>query len=707
MTSFCLQKEINFVDYSQSKKKEFLMQLLNLNIFEDLLSISKDRLKEKTILFNNTSNEINKINYAQTKEKLEKVKKEKTILLKNQSSLQKIIEKNNEEINKFNKKIIIIKKPKEFNRFDSIKTEINKLKSENQLKIKAIYLLENQFNEKNNKLNSMTKLVNEINFIELSKKNDNFCLEKNEKIQQIKIEIKNLQNQKTPTKNFENNLIFYEQKFDKVINELNCLNEKLIEFKNEKSVQESKIVEINNREEIENKFKQFIEMKTNLEIEKKEVEELKRKISEMNIKLNILDKHKYDPNCEFCVNNQFVKDALDTKKKLNIEKNNLKKLEKSLKIHGDNFENIKKIDEEFKLLNILIINNKKFKQIIEAIDNKINILYKDIELKQKEIDKFENILIEYKESISNINLNQEINGKIDLFEKNLNQVQNESFVEYNIYQEKKKEYNYLNNELKDINIKLNNLKTELNNIQIDLKNKEEIIIKINEYIKIKKINEDILDHINKIILNNNKTKLELNQINDKNIELTKQICLLENDMTNHEKYSIILNNYEKDIKILKLYNKILDKNGLPCKLFDNIIPEIQQKVNQILLSLTDFSIEIKLDDKNLINIYKNFDKYQHEIDLCSGYEKFIIGLAFRITLTKISNLHSFNFLIIDEGFNCMDSDNLNNLDSLFLYLKENFDFIIIISHLQSLKSVCDNILNIKINKQGFSNIYHE
>ena len=44
----------------------------------------------------------------------------------------------------------------------------------------------------------------------------------------------------------------------------------------------------------------------------------------------------------------------------------------------------------------------------------------------------------------------------------------------------------------------------------------------------------------------------------------------------------------------------------------------------------------------------------YNIQLSSGFEKFIVGLAFRIILSEISLNAKPNFIIIDEGWSCLD-----------------------------------------------------
>ena len=62
-----------------------------------------------------------------------------------------------------------------------------------------------------------------------------------------------------------------------------------------------------------------------------------------------------------------------------------------------------------------------------------------------------------------------------------------------------------------------------------------------------------------------------------------------------------------------------------------------------------------------------------------------------------------NFLAIDEGFGNLDSGNLNSIFSLFDYLKLNFAFMVVISHIDLMKDATDNILEINQNK-GYSHV---
>ena len=86
-------------------------------------------------------------------------------------------------------------------------------------------------------------------------------------------------------------------------------------------------------------------------------------------------------------------------------------------------------------------------------------------------------------------------------------------------------------------------------------------------------------------------------------------------------------------------------------------------------------------------------------------EKFIASLAIRVALINVSNLPRPNFLAVDEGFGNLDTSNLSSMSTLLEYLKTEFDFIFIISHIDVMKDMADE--SIEITKQsGLSNVVY-
>ena len=83
----------------------------------------------------------------------------------------------------------------------------------------------------------------------------------------------------------------------------------------------------------------------------------------------------------------------------------------------------------------------------------------------------------------------------------------------------------------------------------------------------------------------------------------------------------------------------------------------------------------------------------------------ISSIAIRVALINISSLPRPTFLAIDEGFGNLDTTNINSIAMLFDYLKIQFDFILIISHIDIMRDMVDDL--IEINRTGsISNVIY-
>ena len=162
---------------------------------------------------------------------------------------------------------------------------------------------------------------------------------------------------------------------------------------------------------------------------------------------------------------------------------------------------------------------------------------------------------------------------------------------------------------------------------------------------------------------------------------------------------------ELEIKY-KAYEYYLDavkRDGVPYELISKALPTIEGGVNNILTQLVDFQIIFEMDGKNINCQLVYDDDNIWPLELSSGMERFISSLAIRVALINVSNLPRSNFLAIDEGWGTMDSDNINAVEQLFQYLKNQFQFTLIVSHIDSMRDAVDNLLEIK-KENNFSNI---
>ena len=207
---------------------------------------------------------------------------------------------------------------------------------------------------------------------------------------------------------------------------------------------------------------------------------------------------------------------------------------------------------------------------------------------------------------------------------------------------------------------------------------------------------------------------------------TKQIELDDNN-NQHETLNDNINNVFGEIKVVdtkrrsildnikkveelegkyhayQYYLDAVKRDGVPYELITKALPTIEGEVNNILAQLVDFQMLFEMDGKNINNYIVYDDDNTWPLELSSGMERFISSLAIRVGLINVSNLPRSNFLAIDEGWGTMDSDNLNSVYSLFQYLKSQFQFTLIVSHIDSMRDAVDTLLEIKKEK-SFSSV---
>ena len=115
---------------------------------------------------------------------------------------------------------------------------------------------------------------------------------------------------------------------------------------------------------------------------------------------------------------------------------------------------------------------------------------------------------------------------------------------------------------------------------------------------------------------------------------------------------------------------------------------------------------LETDGKN-INAYIVYDDDNFwPIELTSGMERFISSLAIRASLINVSSLPRPNFLAIDEGLGNLDSVMLSSMGLLFDYLKSQFQFIMLISHIDQTRDMVDSIIELS-KTNGYSKIQYD
>lgn len=272
-----------------------------------------------------------------------------------------------------------------------------------------------------------------------------------------------------------------------------------------------------------------------------------------------------------------------------------------------------------------------------------------------------------------------------------------------LYNIKNNEYKKITQDIQKLDKEISKYTLELSKIDLKIKQSDSLIqiieLKIKKYIDQQhdiESNKIINENIRLIKLEFDKNTIELNTINDTISDLIVNKKLSESNKIKYETSIKKIQTLESKYNDYQYYLQAVHRDGIPHNLIANTIPQVEEEINNILAQLVEFSVILQADDKN-INAYIAYDEDNYwPLELTSGMEKFIASLAIRTSLINISTLPRPNFMAIDEGFGALDQSNLGSMAMLFDYLKTQFRFIMIISHIDTMRDVVDH--HIEINK---------
>jgi DNA repair exonuclease SbcCD nuclease subunit len=123
------------------------------------------------------------------------------------------------------------------------------------------------------------------------------------------------------------------------------------------------------------------------------------------------------------------------------------------------------------------------------------------------------------------------------------------------------------------------------------------------------------------------------------------------------------------------------------------------------LAFTGFTMEVKVTLTNLSIYISDRAGEMIPIGLGSGYQRFIISVAFRLALAAVIP-NSCSAIFIDEGFGCIDHDNLNRVIAILPELSEAFTPMFIVSHRRELQNVLGDPLRISTRGEGDKQYSH-
>ena len=413
---------------------------------------------------------------------------------------------------------------------------------------------------------------------------------------------------------------------------------------------------------------------------------LVKKIDVLTANLVILEQEEKDIDAQFTSVKEKLNDVNLTELEQNYKKyqeleRNLSKLEQSYTLASTNIDSKHQTIEQLSTFNynpdceVCVENNKSKLERIAEITNHIN------ELTEKSTELAEQITI--------IKLEMDtLKPDHDKFISAKNLV--------DIYQKLNVDLQGSRNNIDKSKNRLDTLNADLSNVEVQF---EELDKYASALVTNRQVDEKILVHKEEL----QKIKSTLSSLNDNKMDLHSSVKVKESSRSNIMEQLNEIAQIEKEFEAYRYYMDAVGKDGIPYQLISKTIPVIEGEINNILSQIVPFSIALDVDGKN----FGGRIVYDHErswpLENSSGMERFISSLAIRVALLKASNLPKSNFLIIDEGMGSLDSEYLHGMQLMFDLLKAQFDYVVVISHLDNIRDMVDNIIEIK-KVNGYSHI---
>ena len=448
----------------------------------------------------------------------------------------------------------------------------------------------------------------------------------------------------------------------------------------------------------------------------------------------------------------FKKDEKDLKKEIKKIQNDIQVQTKRLKPVDNSLKSIEELEEQHNKLTTLSDNVKEklaeyeteqfdYERAVQEIENKILIYKQDgVEENYYKLEKLEEERDLFQVEIDKLKI--EVRSKLDKIEKLGNLTYDEDCehcmsnpftldaieTKKNLEKDKTLAQEYVQKKQKmedeiQKHFKVRAFKKDLDELEGKLNEKQRYQDNITSNINItKEKQKNITTQFNLIT-----SEMERAKSQEQNVVFNEQISQeiehLENGLTDLDyQLDVVSDKLTKlhgEIQVLKTkenqinenINKVeeledshqayqylleaIKRDGVPYDLISKSLPTVEGAVNDILAQIVDFSIIFNMDGKQIDTHIVYDDDRVWPLELSSGMERFISSLAIRVGLMNVSNLPRSNFLAIDEGWGTMDSENLNSVAQLFQYLKTEFQFSLVVSHIETMRDFVDTLLEIK------------
>lgn len=136
-----------------------------------------------------------------------------------------------------------------------------------------------------------------------------------------------------------------------------------------------------------------------------------------------------------------------------------------------------------------------------------------------------------------------------------------------------------------------------------------------------------------------------------------------------------------------------------------LLKEIVKLTNGILRTLIGRRFSINVNPNLEFTVSDLLYNKERSVNTLSGGETFIVSFALALALSSYiqsKRMRAIQFFFIDEGFSSLDRELLDSVCAVLNELKSQDRLVGLISHIEELKQVIPNSINIKRDITGSS-----
>jgi exonuclease SbcC len=172
---------------------------------------------------------------------------------------------------------------------------------------------------------------------------------------------------------------------------------------------------------------------------------------------------------------------------------------------------------------------------------------------------------------------------------------------------------------------------------------------------------------------------------------------------------------QKTVEEKAIYDELrvaFGKKGLQAMIIESAIPEIEDEANALLARMTEGRMNVRFetqretkkgDTVETLDIKISDELGTRSYELFSGGESFRINFAIRIALSKLLARRAgarLQTLVVDEGFGTQDTQGRERLVEAINSIREDFEKIIVITHIEELRDLFPVRIHVFKTPQG-------